>query len=195
MRKWIATVLLAAVGGLMTAPFALGTPANKAAVERYFGRFLGKNLQNCSLCHLPSDKKEPESLEEFPHNTFGEALRVAGKQLKAEGKRRDMAARLEIVGAADSDGDGVDNVSEILLGHNPGDAKDKPSAEEMKELAGWRAAFSAFLKSYRWEPYEIVKRPEVPRIGAAKPQAAGDGNAIDAFIEGQRRADWGSGAP
>ena len=25
---------------------------------------------------------------------------------------------------------------ELLLGHNPGDAKDKPSAEELKGLAG-----------------------------------------------------------
>jgi hypothetical protein len=176
------------------APLALATPANRAAIARHFDRFLGKNLQTCSLCHLPSDKKEPESLEEFPHNAFGEALRVAGKQLKAEGKKREMAARLELVGGADSDGDGVDNLSEILLGHNPGDAKDRPSAEELKGLAGRREAFAGFLKSYRWEPFEVVKRPEVPRLGAAKPQAAG-GNAIDAFVEEMRREHGMSASP
>src|SRR5712675_3239895 len=134
MTRSIGKVFCILMIACVVAPMALGTPANRAAVVRYFDRFLGKNLQSCSLCHLPSDVKEPESLEEFPHNAFGEALRVAGRQLKAEGRRRDMAARLELIGGADSDGDGVDNLSEILLGHHPGDAKDTPSAEELKGL-------------------------------------------------------------
>src|SRR3954469_20834510 len=146
IRSW-RVVLGLLVGGALS---ARGTPANKAAIERYFDRFLAKGLQNCSLCHLPSEVKDPETLEEFPHNSFGDALRKAGKELRAAGKKREMAARLEMVGAADSDGDGVDNLSKILLGHNPGDAKDRPSAEELKTLAGRREAFAVFLKSYRW---------------------------------------------
>src|SRR4051794_17344084 len=84
---------------------ALGTPANRAAFNRHFDRLLLKNLQTCATCHLPSDKKEPETLEEFPHNGFGVALRKAGAQLRSQGKKREMAARLELVGRMDSDGD------------------------------------------------------------------------------------------
>src|SRR5689334_12932689 len=111
-RLWQIALGLAVVAGALQ---ARGTPANRAAIERYFDRFLAKGLQNCSLCHLPSDKKDPETLEEFPHNPFGTALRKAGKELRAAGKKREMAARLEMVGALDSDGDGVDNLSELLL--------------------------------------------------------------------------------
>src|SRR3954454_18659033 len=91
---------------------AHGTPANRAGLERHFGEFLAKNLRNCSVCHLPSDKKDPETLEEFPHNPFGEAVRKAGSQLRAQGKKREMAARLEMVAELDSDGDGVANLAE-----------------------------------------------------------------------------------
>jgi hypothetical protein len=66
-----------------------------------------------------------------------------------------------------------------------GDAKDKPAAGELMELAGRREAFAVFLKSYRWEPFEVVKRPQLPQVGdGAKPQAAA--NPIDAFVEEQR---------
>src|ERR1043166_6698539 len=133
----------------LAAQSAVATPANKAAFARHFDRFLSKNLQTCQTCHLPSDKKEPESLDEFPHNPFGAALRKAGAELRAQGKKREMAARLELIASQDSDGDGVDNLSELLLGHNPGDAKDRPTAEELKTLPEKREAYAAFLKSYR----------------------------------------------
>src|SRR4051812_43301174 len=126
---WIMFFLL-----LVAATGARATPANRAGMERHFGEFLAKNLRNCSVCHLPSDKKDPETLEEFPHNPFGEALRKAGSQLRSEGKKREMPARLAIVAEQDSDGDGVANLSELLLGHNPGDAKDKPTDAELKSL-------------------------------------------------------------
>src|SRR6266550_5094395 len=106
MNLSIGKTFCVAIIAWLIAPLALATPANKAAIARHFDRFLGKNLQTCSLCHLPSDKKEPETLEEFPHNAFGDALRKAGTELRAAGKKREMAARLEMVGAADSDGDG-----------------------------------------------------------------------------------------
>jgi hypothetical protein len=180
LRLHLALVLTAV---LSPAFFATATPANKAAFNRHFDRFLSKNLQSCSTCHLPSDKKDPESLEDFPHNPFGAAVKMAGSQLRSEGKKRDMAARLEIVAGQDSDGDGVDNFSEILLGHNPGDAKDTPSAEELAQLPGKREAFALFLKSYRWEPFEPVKRPPVPAVAAGWAH-----NPIDNFIAQQQQA-------
>src|SRR5688500_2741922 len=73
---------------------AEGTPANKAALERHFGKFLAKGLQSCATCHLPATGKDPESLEDIPHNTFGEALAKAGRQLRREGRKRDIEARL-----------------------------------------------------------------------------------------------------
>jgi hypothetical protein len=169
---------------------ARATPANKAAFNRYFDRFLAKNLQTCTTCHLPSDKKDPDTLEDFPHNPFGAAVKKAGSELRAQGKKREMAARLEMIASLDSDGDGVDNLSEILLGHNPGDAKDKPSAEELAQLPEKRQAFALFLKSYRWEPFEPVKRPAVPAI--AKEWAR---NPIDAFVAEQQQAVGVSHAP
>lgn len=45
---------------------ANGTPANKAALEKHYDRFLARNLARCATCHLPSENKNPESLDEFP---------------------------------------------------------------------------------------------------------------------------------
>src|SRR5258705_9421602 len=36
---------------------ALGTPANKAALDRHYDRFLAKELNRCTTCHLPSPNK------------------------------------------------------------------------------------------------------------------------------------------
>src|SRR5256885_15754159 len=69
---------------------AQATPANKAALDRHFDRFLSKNLNACTTCHLPSDKKEPQNLDEFPHNPFGARLRAAKKELAAQAKPTDI---------------------------------------------------------------------------------------------------------
>ena len=111
---------------------APATPANRAALESHFDRFLAKGLNHCTTCHLPSERKEPKSLEEFPHNAFGKRLRQLGEELAAAGKPTSLAARLNLIAAEDSDGDGVSNEVELLLGHNPGDAKDKPSSKDRK---------------------------------------------------------------
>src|SRR5204862_823488 len=115
------------------------TPANKAALERHYDRFLGKELNRCTTCHLPSAVKEPQSLEEFPHNPFGDRLRLLGEDLEKAGKRKDVALRLEMVAHEDSDGDGVDNETEILAGSNPGDAKQVATGESLAP-AGKRKA-------------------------------------------------------
>ena len=74
--------------------------------------------------HLPSDNKNPTNLDEFPHNLFGQRLRVLGEQLEHIGENRNLATRLIRVAHEDSNGDGVPNETELLLGHNPGNADD-----------------------------------------------------------------------
>ncbi len=160
-------------------PCAQATPAHKAAFERHFDRFLTRNLASCSTCHLPSDKKDPESLDDFPHNPFGDALHKAGEQLKRGGKKRDISSRLALIASQDSDGDGVDNLTELLLGHNPGDAKDTPTSAELQQAPTRRAEFAEYLKLYRWTPYEAVTRPAVPQVGTASFLVR---NSIDAFV-------------
>src|SRR5438067_12340486 len=119
-------VFLSAV--LVCASGAWGTPANKAALDRHFDRFLAKNLNACTTCHLPSDNKDPQDLDEFPHNPFGARLRAAKKELAAQNKPTDIPARIALVANEDSDEDGVDNLTEILLGHGPGDKADAPTS-------------------------------------------------------------------
>jgi len=161
------------------------TPANKAALEKHYDKCLAKNLARCTTCHLPSDNKNPESLDEFPHNPFGARLRAVGKQLVADGKKKDIPTRLALIAREDSDGDGVDNETEILLGHNPGDAKDTPTKKELADAKTKRAEFGKYLASYRWQPFDPVKRPTVPAISNSKFQIS---NPIDAFITAEHQA-------
>src|SRR5437762_9821115 len=88
---------------------AQGTPANNTALDRHFDRFLPKKLNACTTCHLPSDKKDPQNLEEFPHNPFGARLRAAKKELAAQSKPTDIPARIALIANEDSDFDGIDN--------------------------------------------------------------------------------------
>ena len=177
MRKaaFAAVVLLCAI-------WARATPANKAALDRHFDGFLAKNLSACTTCHLPSDKKDPQNLDEFPHNPFGARLRALKKELAAAGKPTDIPARISAIANEDSDGDGVDNLTEILLGHGPGNAADKPSEAELKNAPAKLAEFSKFLASYRWRPFEPVTRPPVPAIQNNKWVR----NPIDIFIAAEQ---------
>ncbi len=161
------------------------TPANRAALERHYDRFLARPLAKCTTCHLPSESKFPESLGEFPHNPFGDRLRKLGEELAAAGNRKDLSARLSLVATDDTDGDGVANETELLLGHNPGNPQDKPSAGELSQIADRKAEFAQFLTSYRWQPFEPVKRPAVPTIANRKSEIR---NPIDAFLTAERDA-------
>jgi hypothetical protein len=183
---------------------AIATPANKAALEKHYDRFLAKTLARCTTCHLPSDNKNPESLDEFPHNPFGARLRAAGQQLVADGKKKDIPTRLQLVAREDSDGDGVDNQTELLLGYNPGDANSLPAKKELADAQRKRAEFDKYLASYRWQPFEPVKRPAVPVISRSVNSesvrtAKGGGrtdslitfpirNPIDSFIAAEHKA-------
>jgi len=169
---------------LCFATSALATPANKAALDRHYDRFLSKELNRCTTCHLPSENKSPQSLDEFPHNPFGVRLRALGKELATAGKPKDIPARLALVVNEDADGDGVANETELLLGHNPGDAKDKPTEKELRDAAAKKTEFAKFLAGYRWRPFEPVQRPSVPQVKNRRWVR----NPIDAFIAAEHEA-------
>lgn len=162
------------VGILWAGPKILATPANRTALERHFDRFLARDLTRCTTCHRPSDTKSPETLEEFPHNSFGHRLRLLGEEWAKEGKKKDLPSRLSRVAQEDADEDGVANETELLLGHNPGDAGDVPTTKELANALARTQEFAGFLSSYRWQPFESVTRPPVP-------PSAGR-NEIDAFL-------------
>jgi hypothetical protein len=159
---------------------AFGTPANKAALDAHYDRFLAKSLSRCTTCHLPSDKKDPESLDEFPHNPYGHRLRVLAKEIS----KRDIPARLQRIADEDSDADGVANETEVLLGHNPGNAADTPTEDELTGASPRRTEFANFLASYRWRPFERVQRPPVPQVKNARWVR----NPIDAFIAAEHES-------
>ena len=126
------------------------------------------------LHHVPSSKEfttlpgtEPGRNSRTTASAI--ALVLAADELRKAGKRTDIPTRLRLIASEDSDGDGVDNLSELLLGHAPGDATDRPTAAELKRLPAIKAAFSQFLARYRWQPFEPVQRPALPRITAASP--------------------------
>jgi len=157
------------------------TPANKMALARHYDRFLSRELNRCTTCHLPSDNKAPESLDEFPHNPFGRRLRMLGQELARAGAKKDLATRLTLIADEDSDSDGVLNQTELLLGHGPGDAQDKPDRKEMSAGKKRAAEFEKFLAAYRWQPFEPVQRPSVPKIKWGR-------NPLDAFIAAEHQA-------
>jgi hypothetical protein len=141
------------------------TPANRAALTRHYDRFLVKKLTQCTTCHLPGGKEDPTELKEFPHNPFGDRLRQAGlESTTTSGTKPTLEARLGIVAQLDSDGDGVANESEILLGHNPGDPQDTPLPSELASIKSRLEEFARFQSSYRWRPFETVQRPPVPEV-------------------------------
>jgi hypothetical protein len=164
---------------------AHATPANKKSLAQHLDKLLPASLNACTTCHLPSDKRNPESLDEFPHNPFGKRLRELGKQLRVEDKRADIPSRLTVVAKEDSDRDGVDNLTELLLGRNPGDAKDAPTKRELSNSKKRHADYDKFLASYRWKPFETVQRPPAPTVRNSKLEIR---NPIDAFLAAEHQA-------
>ncbi len=157
------------------------TPANKKAFERYLGPLFDAKLDNCATCHVHAEAEEgAHTLEDFPHNVFGRQLAAVKQVWKKQGKRAPLDARLNFVATEDADGDGVDNLAEILMGRQPGDAKDLPDAEEKSLLVERSARFAQYLERYPWRPFEKVKRPQVPEVKAEHRQWVR--NEIDAFL-------------
>ena len=129
--------LVAAVLALaaLTEPGSVhATPANKSALEKHLGPLLADTMQNCAICHIQDHGTGLESLEEFPHNPFGDRIRIARTELRQAGKRTRISDRLAHIAEEDSDGDGVTNLEELLLGHFPGNKADTPSTEELNGI-------------------------------------------------------------
>ncbi len=183
LRRRFACVLL---GCGLALPLTLdATPANRTALAKHYDRFLATNLNNCSTCHLPARLAHPpESLDEFPHNPFGARLRLVGKELASRGEKKTIPQRLALITAEDTDGDGVANETELLLGHAPGDARDKPSKRELSVVAKRRGEFARFHAAYRWEPFQTVKMPPVPKVKNSRWAR----NPIDAFIAAEQES-------
>ena len=149
-------------------------PIHKQALALHMGPYLLAKVNDCRLCHVPGDTGPND---DKPHNAFGERLEEARKELKKAGKPFDITVRFEMIADEDADGDGVPNLLEILTGHSPADAKDKPNADELIAAAKTLGKYRRFLASYPWRPFEPVKRPAVPMASGAWAE-----NPIDAFI-------------
>ncbi len=168
---------------LMLSMAAGATPANKNAFTAYFGRFLPEALNSCGTCHQSSTYSHlPTSLAEFPHNSFGKRLAQAGEEMRKQGLRADIASRMQRIATEDADHDGIDNLTEILLGTGPGNATEHPNAAQLKTAASLKLRLSRYLAEYRWRPFEPVTRPTLPRT----PTPLGITNPVDAFLSSAR---------
>ena len=150
------------------------TPANKKALEKFFGPHLPAKLNHCGTCHVRSEAHGAESLEDFPHNSFGKALHALDGRFEE---------RLQQLLEADADQDGLANRDEILLGFAPGVASKQGQVADSTLLGQKREAFSTFRNRYPWRPFEIVERPPVPESGSGWAR-----NEIDAFLAAEHEA-------
>jgi hypothetical protein len=162
---------------------ALARPPHKKALADYLGIGVANKLNDCRTCHVPLADGEDPDLER-PHNAFGKRLKAVRLDLKQAGKPSGIPARLDAVGDEDSDGDGVANLLELVTGHFPGDAADRPVEAE---LARGRAAVAAIKRShvgYAWHPFERVSRPTPPQVRARSRLR----NPIDDFIAAEQES-------
>jgi hypothetical protein len=169
-------MLVPLVALLLVHSTAFGKPAHKQALVDYFGPALPKHLNSCLTCHLSA--QPPAEGSDMPHNAFGARLKAVKEELKKAGKKTDIPSRLQVIANEDSDGDGVPNLIELLAGHHPGDAKDKPTAAEVTATREKLQAFLASKAGPQWKPFEPVQRPALPVVK----NAAWSGNPIDHFI-------------
>ncbi|HEY1860980.1 MAG TPA: DUF1549 and DUF1553 domain-containing protein, partial [Gemmataceae bacterium] len=137
-------------------------------------------LNDCRMCHLPETTESKDILEPKakPHNGFGARLKALKQEMAKAGKKTDIMSRLEAIAEEDSDGDGVPNLIEILTGHFPGDAGDKPTDEEVAAARKTLTDFQKYRSGYPWRPFETVQRPAVPKVK----NAAWMRNPLDAFL-------------
>ncbi|MBI1901196.1 MAG: DUF1553 domain-containing protein [Planctomycetia bacterium] len=173
--------LLAAAAAILLASPVLANPKHKQSLKRYYGSELSDGLFNCATCHdVPKDFAGGLNIEQPPHNAFGKRLAEVGDALDAAGDPSDIFLRFKKVADEDADGDGVANELEIVAGANPGVAGEKPAPAA---LASAQKRREAFQKRYLWDPFNPVKRPDMPAV--AEPALAAfvaSGNPVDAFI-------------
>jgi hypothetical protein len=145
---------------------ASATPANKQAFSRYFGKYLPQGLDTCAVCHIRAEANGAESLDDFPHNPFGDRLRIAAESLEKENRNTGIRDRLILVADEDADGDDVSNLKELLVGTQPGNKDDKPDESSLRKLEPLLAEFLEFSRRYQWRPFESVVRPDIPDVSA-----------------------------
>lgn len=160
---------------LLVAANVDATPANRKALADFMGPLMPVRGFDCRTCHIAAKPTD----EDHDHNPFGERLASIRRTLRAAGKANDLRSRLELIAEEDADGDGAANLVELLTGHSPGDAADRPGETELKDIDSKRAAFRKHLSAYRWTPFESVRRPPVPAVH--------EGNPVDSFLEAERR--------
>jgi len=170
MHRTSMAILLA----LLTAGATAAKPAHKQAIANHAGSFLPARANECRLCHMPG---ETAPKDDKPRNAFGERLEGLRAELKKAGKPTAIEGRFDTVADEDADGDGVSNIVEILLGHFPGEASDKPSADELKTSESLLGKYRRYLASYAWKPFDPIQRPAVPKVDGDWGK-----NPIDAFI-------------
>ncbi|MGV3771765.1 MAG: DUF1553 domain-containing protein [Verrucomicrobiales bacterium] len=181
LKTYTRMVAFVAVG-VASASLLNATPANKAALSHHFETFLAPSLNHCTTCHLPSSKTAPESLDEFPHNKFGARLRAARKEASEKENPTDIIARIRLVADEDSDGDGVSNEAELLLGKNPGDDQSVPVSADQDKVEQIRQNFAKHKASYRWQPFARLTKPAAPDIATAWAR-----NPVDQFIAAEHQ--------
>ena len=160
----------------LTLARAEARPPHKKTLAEHIGPSLAKRLNDCRTCHLPA--KPGDDSDEKPHNSFGLRLKEMRDELKKSGAKSGIAERIDAIADEDSDGDGASNLLELLAGHFPGEADDKPTTDENAAALSELARFRRVDRGARWSPFERVKRPNVPDI--AKSDAIR--NPIDAFL-------------
>jgi len=162
---------------------AWARPPHKKALADYLGRGTAKKLNDCRTCHLPLEEgADPQEVR--PHNPFGKRLKRVRAELKKLDKPSSIRARIEAIADEDSDGDGIANLLELVTGHFPGEADDRPAAAELEKGRTAIAELKRIASNYAWNPFERVRRPELPSIrslGWTK-------NPIDVFIAAEHEA-------
>ena len=175
-------ILVAACLGLVGQP-ALARPPHKKALADYLGPGLAGKLNDCRTCHMPADEGT-DALDAGPHNPFGKRLKAVRSELKKAAKPAGIPARIDAVADEDSDGDGISNLLELVTGHFPGEADDRPAAGE---LTRGHAAIAALRKAHSgnaWNPFERVARPELPHVRSG----GWVRNPVDLFIAAEHES-------
>ncbi len=147
----------------------MARPPHKKALAEYLGPGLARKLNDCRTCHLPPDEGA-DALDARPHNPFGKRLKAVRSELKKAGKPSGIPARVEAVADEDSDGDGISNLLELVTGHFPGEADDRPAAGE---LARGRAAIAALRRAHERICLEPVRAGRAARNSRRSVPGAG----------------------
>src|SRR5262249_50972677 len=126
-RRELIRMIAMAAGWLgLVGPPAHARPPPQKAPAAYPRAAPARTPTDCRPCHVePEPDADPS--EDRPHNAFGRRLKAVRTELKKAGKPSGIPARIEAIAGEDSDGDGVANLVELLTGHFPGEAGDRPA--------------------------------------------------------------------